>query len=126
MKKLEDVKNLLVVVDVINGFIREGNMKDSYIERIIPGVETLVKEYVNKESSEVFYIKDAHNLNSIEFKKFPMHCVDGSSESEVVDELKPYEIFVSRYSWEWGLIKIAWNSQLFIFAFYRFPIVIYP
>ena len=97
MKELEHVENLLVVIDVINGFINEGNMKDNYVARIIPGVETLVKEYVNKGNNEVFYIRDSHSINSIEFKKFPIHCLKNTRESEVVDELKQYESSVRTY-----------------------------
>ena len=97
MKDLQSVENLLVVVDVINGFINEGNMKDDYIAHIIPGVEKLVKEYSEKEECEVFYIRDSHKRDAIEFKKFPIHCLEGSSESEVVDELKPYEGLVRTY-----------------------------
>ena len=36
MKDLGAVKELLVVIDVINGFINEGNMMDNYIAHIIP------------------------------------------------------------------------------------------
>ena len=97
MKELERVENLLVVVDVINGFIREGNMKDSYIAHIIPGIEELVKKYIEKNNSEVFYIRDCHKKDSIEFKKFPLHCLENTSESEVVDELKLYENKVRTY-----------------------------
>jgi nicotinamidase-related amidase len=97
MKDLQSVENLLVVVDVINGFINEGNMKDEYISHIVPGVEMLVKEYSKKENNEVFYIRDSHKRDSIEFKKFPLHCLEGSRESEVVDELKPYEPLVRTY-----------------------------
>jgi len=83
VKKLRHIEELLIVIDMINGFVREGNMKDEYIEHIVPGVESLVKEYVGNNNSEVFYIKDAHNDNAIEFTKFPVHCIEGTSESEV-------------------------------------------
>lgn len=97
MKELDKVENLLVVVDVINGFINEGNMKDSYIAHIIPGIEALVKDYISEEKSEVFYIRDSHKENAIEFKKFPIHCLENTSESEMVDELKVYYNSVRTY-----------------------------
>ena len=97
MKELECVENLLVVIDVINGFINEGNMKDPYIKHIVPGIETLVKEYLADSSCEVFYIRDSHKENSIEFKKFPLHCLEGTSESEMVDELKVYQDYLRVY-----------------------------
>ena len=97
MKRLEDVESLLVVVDVINGFINEGNMKDSYIRHIIPGIEELVKEYISNPKSEVFYIRDSHKVDSMEFKKFPLHCLEGTSESEMVEELVAYQDRVRAY-----------------------------
>ena len=97
MKRLEKVERLLVVVDVINGFLNEGNMKDSYITHIVPGIEKIVKEYIANELCEIFYIRDSHKKDAIEFKKFPLHCLEGSSESEMVDELKKYEEYVRVY-----------------------------
>ena len=97
MKELKKVEELLVVVDMVNGFIREGNMKDSYIEHIIPGIKELVKDYVELDNKEVFYIRERHSENASEFKKFPRHCVENTSESEVVDELKLYEDSVRTY-----------------------------
>ena len=35
-------KKALIVVDMINGFIREGNMKDSSIEKIIPEITNVI------------------------------------------------------------------------------------
>ena len=97
MKELSKVESLLVVVDVINGFIHEGNMKDPYINHIVGGIEGLVKTYIEKDNHEVFYIRDSHSKGAIEFKKFPLHCLDGSSESEMVDELKVYQDKVRTY-----------------------------
>ena len=37
------------------------------------------------------FIKDAHELDCREFERFPVHCVIGTEEAELVDELKPYE-----------------------------------
>ena len=97
MKRLERVERLLVVVDVINGFIVEGNMKDSYIAHIIPGIETLVKEYIKDPKGEVFYVRDSHTNKSLEFKKFPLHCLNGTTESEMVDQLVKYQDSVRNY-----------------------------
>lgn len=81
---------LLIVVDMVNGFIREGAMADSYIEHIIPEIVTLVKKYIN-EQQEVKFIKDCHNETAVEFESYPLHCLKGTSESELVEELKIFE-----------------------------------
>ena len=81
MKKLEEIKELVVVVDMINGFVYEGNMKDQYIEHIIPGIKELIKRYIDRLDAEIFFIRDSHSKDSTE----------NTSESEVVDELKVFE-----------------------------------
>ena len=91
MKKLEEIKELVVVVDMINGFVYEGNMKDQYIEHIIPGIKELIKRYIDRLDAEIFFIRDCHSKDSTEFAKFPVHCLENTSESEVVDELKVFE-----------------------------------
>ena len=49
MKKveLEKIKELLIVVDMVNGFVREGAMADSYIEHIIKPIEHMINEFLN-------------------------------------------------------------------------------
>lgn len=87
---MKEKKKLLIVVDMVNGFINEGAMHDPYIKHIIPENERLVKKFLESED-DVIFIKDAHENDSKEFKKFPKHCIKGTSESELVDELKKYE-----------------------------------
>ena len=90
MKDLKRVEELLVVVDMVNGFIYEGNMKDEYISHIIPGIKETIKKFINKLDREIFFIRDCHKSDAKEFSKFPLHCLDNTSESEVVDEVKEY------------------------------------
>ena len=90
MKRKEEIEKLLVVVDMVNGFIKEGSMSDKDIARIIPRIDALVQKFISEEEG-IAFIKDTHFEDSTEFKKFPPHCIKGTSESEVVDELKGYE-----------------------------------
>ena len=90
-KKLEEVKDLLIVVDMVNGFVREGAMSSQNIEHIVPEVEKLVKEFTESDDKQVVFVKDTHENNAREFKRYPIHCLKGTSESDNVDELKKYE-----------------------------------
>lgn len=85
-------KKLLIVVDMVNGFVREGVLHDKNIERIIPRIIELINKNISEEELTIF-IKDTHSDNSIEFKRFgnTKHCVKGTTEAELVDELKKYE-----------------------------------
>ena len=90
-KNLEDVKKLLVVVDMVNGFVREGAMASQNIEHIVPEIEELVKEFTEESDKQVVFVKDTHEENAREFKRYPVHCLKGTIESENIDELKKYE-----------------------------------
>lgn len=92
VKNLKVYKKCLIVVDMVNGFVREGVLHDPAIARIIPGQIKLIKKY-QEEGELVIFIKDTHDENAKEFKRFnnTEHCVRGASESELVDELKPLE-----------------------------------
>ena len=96
MKRREEIEQLLVVVDMVNGFIKEGNMADPYINHITPRIVKLIEKVVGDNEGLVF-VKDTHEEGSTEFKKFPVHCLKGTSESEVIDELKEYESYGISY-----------------------------
>ncbi|MDD4831365.1 MAG: cysteine hydrolase [Bacilli bacterium] len=90
MKNLEELKKLLIVVDMVNGFVKEGIMSDRQIESIIPEQLRLIDETL-REGEGLAFIKDSHNKGCREFDRYPEHCVKGTKESELVDELLPYE-----------------------------------
>ena len=83
-------KKMLVIVDMINGFIKEGNLADNNITRIIPAVIKKIEQAI-KNNYLIVAFRDCHKKNDIEFKSYPEHCIKGSSECELIDELKPYE-----------------------------------
>jgi len=89
-KKLEEIETLLIVVDMLNGFVKDGSLADPYIKHIIPAQLNLIKEIL-KENSRIAFIKDSHELGCREFERYPEHCVVGTEEAELIDELKPYE-----------------------------------
>jgi nicotinamidase-related amidase len=90
-KNLENVKKVLFVIDMVNGFVREGAMKSQNIEHIVPEVQRLVKQFTEDDDKLVVFVKDTHEVNDREFKRFPPHCLRGSTECQLIDELKPYE-----------------------------------
>lgn len=90
-KNLKEVKKLLVVVDMVNGFVREGAMANQNIEHIVGEVENLVNRFTESNDGLVAFVKDAHSEESKEFKQYVAHCIKGTKESENIDELKKYE-----------------------------------
>jgi nicotinamidase-related amidase len=84
------MKNLLVVVDMLCGFLVEGNLADPRINRIVPSVVNLVKNAI-KENDKIVAFKDSHKVDDIEFKTYPPHCIKGTKECDLIPQLKKYE-----------------------------------
>jgi len=80
----------LIVVDMLNGFLVPGyplySGKDC--EDVIPTVRKVIERF---PSDRIIYVCDNHEEDDPEFKIWPKHCLKGSVESEIVDELKPFK-----------------------------------
>lgn len=92
MKNLRIYKKALIVVDMVNGFVNEGVLHDEKIRDVIPRQVELINEY-QQEGQLIIFIKDTHVKNAVEFKRFgnTEHCLKGTHEAELVDEIKVYE-----------------------------------
>ena len=89
-ENLELIKKGLIIVDMVNGFIKEGALKDPHIAHIIPEIKRLALMYLKNEDVVIAF-KDCHPIDSPEFETYPPHCIKGTTETELVDELKEYE-----------------------------------
>lgn len=90
MKDIKDITSLLVNVDMVNGFVKKGAMADPYIQNIVPEHIRLMKKMQEKQEG-IAIIKDTHKEKCREFNRFPAHCVEGTQESELIEELKVFE-----------------------------------
>ena len=92
IKNLKVYKGMLIVVDMVNGFVREGVLHDEKITEVIPRQLELIKEAKHRGDLIVF-VKDTHDGDAIEFKRFgnTKHCVRGTREAELVDEFRELE-----------------------------------
>lgn len=84
------MKKLLVVVDMVNGFINEGNLSDKNINRITAPIKKKISNAI-AHGDMVIAFRDCHEKNDEEFKTYPLHCVKGTHESELIDELLPFK-----------------------------------
>lgn len=92
VKNLKVYETALIVVDMVNGFVNEGVLHDKNIRKIVPRQLELLEE-AEKKGSLIILVKDTHNNTATEFKRFggKPHCVKGTKEAELIDELKPFE-----------------------------------
>lgn len=86
-KDFEKEKTALVIVDMINGFAREGALKSPRVEGVIPDIEKMSKA-CDEVGIKKLAFADCHTDESPEFGSYPVHCMAGTSEWEIVDELK--------------------------------------
>lgn len=92
VKNLKVYETALIIVDMVNGFVNEGVLHDKNIKKIVPRQLELLEE-AEKKKSLIILVKDTHNNTATEFKRFgnTTHCIQGTSEAELIDELKPFE-----------------------------------
>jgi nicotinamidase-related amidase len=84
-------KEALLVIDMLNDFVREGApLEVPGTRKVIPAIKREI-ESAGKRNIPVIFICDAHDKEDREFSKFgwPAHALDGSEGAEVVDGLKP-------------------------------------
>ena len=83
--------NVVLVVDMVKGFLEPGHNlycgDDS--RKIIPTVRAML-ERERQAGSQVLFISDHHDPDDLEFQVFPVHCVKGTEEPDVIPELQEF------------------------------------
>jgi nicotinamidase/pyrazinamidase len=77
-----------IVVDVLNGFCKRGNLASPRCQAAIPKIREVIEER-RRWGDLLIFLADTHDQDDREFEVFPVHCVRGTEEAEVVDELQP-------------------------------------
>ncbi|MEW5743891.1 MAG: isochorismatase family cysteine hydrolase [Nitrospirota bacterium] len=86
-------KEALLVIDMLNDFVREGApLEVPETRRIIPAVQREIAA-ARREGSPVMYVCDTHAPDDREFSKFgwPPHAVKGTGGARVIEEVSPRE-----------------------------------
>jgi nicotinamidase/pyrazinamidase len=81
---------LLIVTDVQEGFTRLGNLASPECTAAIPRIRRLVQDE-QAAGTPVIFTKDSHVEDDLEFRMFPPHCVVGTDEHHLVEELRDLE-----------------------------------
>ncbi|GHG05276.1 nicotinamidase [Deinococcus piscis] len=79
----------VVAVDILNGFAREGALASPRVEGIIGPSARLIAQGLEAglPAAHIGMMADAHPADAEEFRAYPPHCVQGTSEAEWVTEL---------------------------------------
>ena len=83
--------NTVVVADMVKGFLEPGHNLycGDKSREIIPNVWRLL-ERERAAGSSILFVCDNHEPDDLEFRLFPVHCVKGTEETEVVPELQEF------------------------------------
>ena len=107
--------NVVLVIDMVKGFLEPGHNLYCGDEsrEIIPRVHSLLARE-RAAGSEIIFISDHHDPDDLEFQIFPVHCVKGTEEPDVIPELSEFVtkdnvIPKNRYS---GFFNTALEARL--------------
>lgn len=89
LNQLNPSKTVLVILDVINGFVKQGALYSPRNEALIKPISELCKKCKLIGISKLAFA-DTHNKDCMEFYSYPPHCIEGTSECNVVAEISDY------------------------------------
>jgi nicotinamidase-related amidase len=85
LSSLDKDRTALFVVDMVNGFVYSGALSSLRVAEKVKNIAEINKKM--KGYKKVFFL-DTHNEDSKELLSFPVHCIKGSKEAELIPELK--------------------------------------
>ncbi len=84
---LNNEATAVFVIDMLEGFARDGSLSDRRIEMLAEPIAELLEVL---PLSNIVFMNDSHGEDSIEFEAYPSHCIKGTAEAEIVRELRGY------------------------------------
>ncbi len=87
VSSIDSDNTAIVVIDVLNGFLKKGNLSSDRVCKIAGNIVALLEK---ADQWQQVFLCDCHPSDAVEFEAYPTHCLEGEWESEVVDELKPF------------------------------------
>ena len=84
------MRKCLVIIDMVNGFVKGGPLADIRINKITNNIIDLIHSALTN-NVDIIAFRDCHTKNDKEFEIYPEHCLKGSWESELIEELQPYQ-----------------------------------
>lgn len=87
LRDLPSEKTALIIVDMVNGFAKEGALYSPKVEALIADITELSKKCDEMGITKLAFA-DHHTNASPEFTSYPPHCLSDTIECQIVDEIK--------------------------------------
>lgn len=85
-------KVAIVTVDAVKGFCSVGPMSSPRVSNIIPEIKRIISNAEFLGVNAFIFPCDNHRADSKEFDIWPAHCIDGTLEAELEDQLLEMDI----------------------------------
>ncbi len=79
-------ETLVLSIDMNNGFAIEGALSSPRVGEMVPPTAQFLNRCM-REGYRVEAYSDCHTAGSVELESYPPHCMEGSWEHQLVDEL---------------------------------------
>ena len=119
IEKLMRARELLIAIDMVNGFVKEGALAAPSIMRVVPRQVELLEDAMDDKNTGMVFIRDSHPVDAVEFKTYGVHCIEGTKETEVIDELKEFEKHAITYFKNSTNLIFALGLQQDLIRFYN-------
>ena len=83
---INSYNTLHIIVDMINGFVKEGALSSNEVLSINDSVAQFTR-FCKYEGIQTIALADEHTKDSTEFSTYPVHCLKGTAESALTDEI---------------------------------------
>ncbi len=83
---LSPANTVLVVMDMVGGFVEKGPLASPRVKAIQAGIARLQRQCAAHRIPRLAFA-DSHDQNCPEFSVFPAHCVRGTAEAEITAEI---------------------------------------
>lgn len=86
LSELPASKTAMIIVDMVNGFVKEGPMSSKRVESINLGIAQLLQT-CEHYGLLCLAFADCHTSDSPEFLSYPPHCLNGTVECQITSEI---------------------------------------
>lgn len=83
------MRNVVIVVDMLNGFLKEGKLANPGARWVIPNIVDLLQRK-KEDGWKIIFVADNHKKDDLEFLMFPEHCIEKTEETAVIIELSKF------------------------------------
>lgn len=103
-------KVAIVIEDMLVGFCHDGVLSSKNVQSIIPDVVGLITKLHEAGVRHFLSFQDTHDPHAKEFETYPVHCVRGTKESDIIPELKNLPFYQKFKTFEKNSLSSFWGT----------------